>query len=274
MDTVTILALVGAAVLAISITLIYAGDFDWYFAALTMGTYLLGSWLVVAKLKGYPHQRFGPANTITALRGGLTCLMAGFLVETEWLIDPTMTSWIWGVVAGSLLALCLDGLDGYLARRFEMTSEFGARYDMEVDAALILCLSLLIYAMAKADWWVIFIGAMRYLFVAAQFFDSRLKRPLQPSLRRKAICVLQMVALCTILLPTVNPPVSTSIAAWALLALVCSFGSDAYSLMRRQARPLTMTKRGASNADLPVSSPITAKMPRETLAPAPGSKVV
>jgi multidrug efflux pump subunit AcrA (membrane-fusion protein) len=37
----------------------------------------------------------------------------------------------------------LDGVDGWLARRHEIASRFGARFDMEVDALLILALSVL-----------------------------------------------------------------------------------------------------------------------------------
>ena len=39
-------------------------------------------------------------------------------------------------------ALALDGVDGHLARRFDQVSDFGARFDMEVDAALILVLCI------------------------------------------------------------------------------------------------------------------------------------
>lgn len=271
-DTVLVLTLVGTGVLVTSIGLIYAGGLSWYFAALSMGTYLLGSLLVLAKLEGHPHRRFGTANTITALRGGMTCLMAGFLVEAEWLIDPAMAAWVWGVVAGSLLALCLDGFDGYLARRFGTSSDFGARYDMEVDAALILCLSLLTYVLKKADWWVILIGVMRYLFVALQCADERLRGRLEPSYRRKSICVLQMLALCIILLPTVEPPASTYISALALLALVYSFGSDICILMRRQPQPLRIAKGNDHSADRPLDVPITAVMSDEKMNATPESK--
>jgi phosphatidylglycerophosphate synthase len=40
--------------------------------------------------------------------------------------------------------LALDGLDGWLARRFGLASAYGARFDMEVDGFLILVLALLV----------------------------------------------------------------------------------------------------------------------------------
>lgn len=238
-DTLTILSLVGSGVLAISIALIYGGGLSRYFAILSIGPYVLVSGLVLAKLKTYAHARFGMANTITAIRAGMTSLIAGFLIEAEWLADPAMTPWVWGLVAAALLALVLDGVDGYVARRTGTNSDFGARYDMEVDAALILCLSILAFALGKADWWVILIGGMRYLFVAAQCADKRLRAKLDASLRRQAICVLQIVCLCIILMPVIEPPVSTLIAALALVALVYSFGRDISILARRATGSLS-----------------------------------
>ena len=59
-----------------------------------------------------------------------------------------------------------------------------------------------------------------------------LKRPLPPSFRRKLICVYQVVALLSLLLPFVVPPVSSVIAASALVVLTYSFTTDVVFLVR------------------------------------------
>ena len=41
-------------------------------------------------------------------------------------------------------ALILDAVDGWLARRTRTATELGARFDMEVDAFLILALSVFV----------------------------------------------------------------------------------------------------------------------------------
>ena len=69
------------------------------------------------------------------------------------------------LVAIGAVALALDGLDGWVARRNNTVSVLGARFDMEVDAFLILVLSVLVVPHARAVGAAI--GLMRYAFVAA-----------------------------------------------------------------------------------------------------------
>ena len=61
----------------------------------------------------------------------------------------------------------LDGMDGWLARRSTLASAFGARFDMETDALLIMVLSALAWRWDRAGAWVLACGLMRYGFVAA-----------------------------------------------------------------------------------------------------------
>ena len=71
-------------------------------------------------------------------------------------------------LAGSVeleAALVLDSVDGRVARRTASTTAVGARFDMEVDAFLILVLSA--YVVQSVGLWVLTIGAARYAFVAA-----------------------------------------------------------------------------------------------------------
>ena len=44
----------------------------------------------------------------------------------------------------------LDGVDGWLARRRGMSSAFGARFDMEIDALLVQVLAILVWRYGKA----------------------------------------------------------------------------------------------------------------------------
>src|SRR6185503_8589303 len=112
-----------------------------------------------------------------------------------------------------------DGLDGWLARRTRMTSAFGARFDMEIDALLILVLATLTWQFGKAGAWVFFSGLLRYIFVAAGWLWSWMQRPLPPSRRRQAICVVQIVGLIVAVAPFVRVPISTMAAAASLAAL-------------------------------------------------------
>jgi phosphatidylglycerophosphate synthase len=133
----------------------------------------------------------------------------------------------------SLLATALDGVDGWLARRHGIASDFGARFDMEIDALLILALAILVSQFEKAGAWVIASGLLRYLFVGAGSYWPWLRAPLPPSRRRQAICVLQIIALTLALVPAIQPPLSTMLAAAALASLAASFLMDILWLWRR-----------------------------------------
>ena len=79
------------------------------------------------------------------------------------------------------VALALDGVDGKVARRTGTSSALGARFDMEVDAFLILVLSAA--SPLSLGPWVLAIGAMRYAFVAAAEVLAWLRAALPPSYR-------------------------------------------------------------------------------------------
>lgn len=170
--------------------------------------------------------RFGEANQATLLRSGLVCLIGSTLLASGQ--GPEIG---WHLAGLIIVALALDGVDGFLARRLNLTSDFGARFDMEIDALLLLILSLLVWQTGQAGPWVLAIGFMRYAFVAASWFCPPLAGPLHPSFRRKTVCALQGIALLACLLPPLDQTESSVIALVALSALVVSFGLDIRALL-------------------------------------------
>lgn len=187
--------------------------------------------LVLLGLPAHAHAAFGYANGVTAARAAMVSYVGAVVLFADGFgLDLRLN---WTIVAVVAVALALDGVDGYLARRFRQESVLGARFDMEVDALLIMILSLAVWFLDKAGPWVLLIGLMRYGFVAAQRLEPRLAGELAPSFRRKAVCVLQGVALCLIVAPVVSVPLSSWIAAAALAGLTYSFAADIYDLLRK-----------------------------------------
>jgi phosphatidylglycerophosphate synthase len=176
----------------------------------------------------HPFARFGPANQVTTVRALLVSLAAGFIGEARLPAIATAAATVGGA------ATALDGVDGWLARRTGLASAFGARFDMETDALLIQVLSVLAWQHGKAGAWVLASGLMRYVFVACGWIFPWLRRPLFPSTRRKAVCVVQLAGLILALLPWIEPPVSTWIAAVALGALAYSFSVDCFWLWQHR----------------------------------------
>jgi len=180
-----------------------------------------------------PFPSFGLANRITASRAFLVSMAAGFIGE------PPRPDIAQAAVVLGAIAHALDGLDGWAARRTQMTSAYSARFDMEVDALLIQVLAILVWQHGKAGVWVLASGLLRYLFVAAGWLWPWMRASLPPNMLRKAICVVQTVALLVALWPSVTPPSSTLIAAAGLGVLSYSFLTDTiwlWSLSRQSPK--------------------------------------
>lgn len=206
------------------------------------------SFFVLATLVNYlwiakrEASRFGEANQATLLRSGLVCLIGSALLASGQ--TPEIGWHMAGLIA---LALALDGVDGYLARRLNLASDFGARFDMEIDALLLMILSALVWQTGQAGVWVLLIGLMRYLFVAASWVFPRLGAPLQTSFRRKTICALQGIALLACLLPPLDQTEASAIAFIALSSLILSFGVDIRTLLRAPTKARTTPVRYLAN---------------------------
>ena len=173
----------------------------------------------------YGGRSFGLPNQVTLLRSGLTCLIGGALLAGG---AGLVVSW--SLAALIAVALSLDAVDGWLARRLEQASAFGARFDLEVDALLLLILALLLWQTGRVGAWVLAIGLLRYGFVGAGWLQPWLRHPLPPSWRRKAVCALQGIALLLALLPPVSAGLAGALAGIALGALIASFAIDIFWL--------------------------------------------
>ena len=134
-----------------------------------------------------------------------------------------------------LVALALDGVDGWVARRTASTSAFGARFDMELDAFFILMLCGVLLSIGKVGAFVLLIGLARYLFIAAQRLWPWLAADLPESLFRKGVCVWQITTLLICALPFVGAGSASLLAGAALALLVLSFGRDVRWLHRRRS---------------------------------------
>jgi phosphatidylglycerophosphate synthase len=195
----------------------------WRAAGLALGG---GGWLLWLAARRLTAPTFGSANTVTLVRAVLVLL----LIASLGVATTSVLGWL--LVALSVVAVALDGVDGALARGRGESSEFGARFDMETDALLILVLAALVWQHDKAGAWILLAGLLRYLFVAASYALPWLGGALPPSRRRQAVCVVQIVSLIGALAPLVVQPWSAGLALAGLVALVWSFGVDVAWLAR------------------------------------------
>jgi phosphatidylglycerophosphate synthase len=197
-------------------------------AALAAGVLLLLA-LRDACRASHPHPSFGAANRVTLARAVGVVLLTGLAFEAP--TEPRA----WAAVALAAAAALLDAVDGRLARRGGLASRFGARFDMETDALMILVLAVLAWSWGRAGAWVLLAGLLRYVFVLAAAAWPWLAGELPPSRRRQAICVVQVVGLIVALVPWLSAPQAAGVAALSLGALCYSFAVDVRFLARRRS---------------------------------------
>jgi phosphatidylglycerophosphate synthase len=161
----------------------------------------------------------GTADWVTLARASLAVGVGG-LVAASFAHSASVTLLV--VISG--LALALDYLDGWIARRTRTIAALGAHFDGEVDAFLILVLS--VYVARTAGVWVLAIGAARYAFLAARWPLPWMRAALPPRYWRKIVAATQGIVL-TIAAADVLPRSLTQATVLVALALLCeSFGRD------------------------------------------------
>lgn len=180
--------------------------------------------LMRAGLRDVP---LGWPNRLTVLRGCLGAVLLASLAEPA-------AGWMLAAMASA--AVASDALDGWLARRLDAASSFGARLDMETDAALMLVLCLVLIAQGRGHVSLLIVGLARYAFVAAGLAAATLRAPLFASERRHAAAAAVMILLVTALVPALPVAGAVAVGALATAVTIASFAVDIAWLLRRGAR--------------------------------------
>jgi phosphatidylglycerophosphate synthase len=185
--------------------------------------------------------RLGPADVVTLARAALACVCAG-LVATRLGAPPSPDLLAW-LAAGSLT---LDLVDGRVARRTGTGTRFGARFDGEADAWLMLVLSVYV-----ASWWgawALAMGLARYVFGAAGAVLPWLRDELPPRYWRKVVTATAGIALVTATAGVLGAGVTTTVLVVAAAMLAESFGRDVLWLWRHRRRRHDAATRVAREA--------------------------
>jgi phosphatidylglycerophosphate synthase len=181
-------------------------------------------WAALAvALRRFAARSFGPADRVTLARAVLVGCVTALVADTVHQPAP-----IPPLVIIAAVALVMDAVDGQVARRTGTASPLGARFDMEVDAFLILVLSA--FVATSLGGWVLAIGGMRYAFVAAGRALAWLRAPLPPSLTRKAVAAAQGIVLTVVAAGVLPHLAAIIVTGLALVALTWSFGLDVWWL--------------------------------------------
>ncbi|MGD7035341.1 CDP-alcohol phosphatidyltransferase family protein [Methylotuvimicrobium buryatense] len=180
---------------------------------------LLGSaassfaWFVVRGQGNWPSiAQFGPANAVTLFRLLLIFSLATFTHRPDL------------IILLALLVLCLDGVDGWLARKFDCASEFGEYFDKETDAFFMLVLCWLIALDQRLGLWILLPGLMRYVFVCFLMIAKPPTYKEQQTTTGKVVFVVTILALisCFTDYPAIYRPLALAITLLLSYSFIAS----------------------------------------------------
>jgi phosphatidylglycerophosphate synthase len=170
-------------------------------------------------------RRIGAANAVTLSRAVLAVVLL-VLVVASW-----HTAVSRGLVVGlAAVALLTDFVDGRIARALDEVTEFGAALDMEVDAFLILVLSL--YVVPLVGPVVLLIGLARYLLAAAGAVWPWLTAPTPPRPWAKVVAAVQGIVLAVVAAEVLPHEVGYAAVLGSLALLAESFAHQVVVLRR------------------------------------------
>jgi len=174
----------------------------------------------------------GPADRVTLVRGTLVGGVAAMTADS--ITGTVAPELVWNLVGITAVALALDWVDGQVARRTRTASELGARFDMEVDALLILVLSA--YVADSVGPWVLLIGAARYLRLLACVPLAWMRAEAPPRHWGKVVAAIQGIVLTVVAADVLPAQASAAVLAGALGLLAESFGREVWWLWRHRHR--------------------------------------
>ncbi len=199
-----------------------------------LGCALVTTVLVARGLAAAGTPAAGPADRVTTVRAALVGAVAALVADSYHRPTPVAV-----LVILSAVALVLDTVDGRVARGTGTASPFGARFDMEVDAFLILVLS--VHCARSVGVWVLAIGAARYLFVAAGWLLPWLRASAPPRYWGKVVAAVQGIVLTVVAAEVLPTPVAAVVLALALALLAESFGREIRWLWQHRAATASAT---------------------------------
>ena len=188
------------------------------------GALSLGALVYLRRAEWSPSGAFGPGNAVTALRCLLVVLLASLPGAGP--ASAVLVTLIFG----------LDGVDGWLARRGPGSSAFGATFDMETDALLVLVAGLELHASGRLGAFAIVPGLLRYVYAVAILLLPASRGEAPRSTLARFVFAIVVVSFVASLWPV--HPRHSWFAASATILLVISFARSAFWSFRPRMQRL------------------------------------
>lgn len=137
----------------------------------------------------------------------------------------------WGAAVLFIVAIATDGIDGYLARRYEIVTDLGKLLDPIADKALTGCAFVGLSILAELPWWVTIVVLVREVGITVHRLVVASSHVVAAAWMGKLKTVAQAVALSLALLPlwTIVGEwihVVNAITMWIAVTLTIASGID------------------------------------------------
>jgi CDP-diacylglycerol--glycerol-3-phosphate 3-phosphatidyltransferase len=182
----------------------------------------------VIEAKRVPH--LNPANAFTFLRVALVPVFAWLLVIHKPSL-PVVAAIVFVVAAAT------DGVDGFLARRWDLTSSFGAFLDPLADKLLVGTALIPLATDHRIAWWAVIVILVREFVIGIGLrlvLRSRGKA-LHASLLAKAKTNVQLLAILVATLRPIGDRIAAGVVGFAVFLTVVSGLSYLASAIRGTA---------------------------------------
>ncbi|NNM51368.1 MAG: CDP-alcohol phosphatidyltransferase family protein [Pseudomonadales bacterium] len=152
------------------------------------------------------------------------------LLLTPWLLLMILHQQFAAAVSIMLLALISDGLDGYLARYWQVESSLGAWLDAVADKLLLWSLLIVLSVQHLMPWWYSYLlmGRDVVLVMAAllcRWYGERTP-PLHPNLWGKMAIAAQMLVALWVLISAADEQLRyLSLSGFMIIVVILSLGS-------------------------------------------------
>lgn len=201
----------------------------------TIGAIIAGSFvpLVVMSLLSFSYLIYyqttsksgcHPFSSIANYVTGMRFLLVIYCLSNYQSID---TMWLFAMLFSNIL---LDVLDGYLARKYEQTSEFGRVFDMEIDAFFVNGLGLYFLFTTEIGYLILLPGLLRYAYRLVVWL---IPQPGYQESKKFYAAALAGVNFVLIVLAVITPtPVQTFVLFISVGLVTLSFSVSFYEFFR------------------------------------------
>ena len=202
--------------------------------------------------------------TLTWLRIVLIPVFVGVYYLPDTVLSPVAKNWLAMTVFA--LAAITDWLDGYLARRWGETSQFGAFLDPVADKLMVAAALIMLVQLGRAESWLAIIIIGREIAISAlREWMAQLgkSRSVAVAFIGKVKTGAQMTAIIALLLwepviPRVSTPLLGHIALW--IAALLTLWSMFHYLRLAAPHLREPAQLPPVNASVPVVDPDSRKM--------------